>query len=356
MYTKKIFKSSLAVTLILFITLFSFGCTNITDKYKPVYKYTNEQGKEIYDWPEGAEAGMINVIGGKVNYRLYGKDKKATPLICVHGGPGGSMNCFYKQLSLAEERPVLIYNQLGSAGTEINDEYQNPEKVKTLYTIDRFVDELNTVINHFNFNNFVLYGTSWGCMLSLEYVGKYQPAGLKGIIFGGPFLNVDKWIDDAHQNLLSLENGQEMFNWVQQCDASGIYDEKYDEINTIYSTNFNNRHKGCADDRPDKNNGENFNPVAGVNVYEYMWGKSEFSCTGVLQHHDSTYILKNVNVPIIYMPGQYDEGTPQTSFWYCSLTKNGEVAVLPGAGHSACLERPVEFQTIMSEFLHRIEN
>lgn len=28
-------------------------------------------------------------------------------------------------------------------------------------------------------------------MLSMEYVAKYQPAGLKAMVFGGPFLDVD---------------------------------------------------------------------------------------------------------------------------------------------------------------------
>lgn len=28
-------------------------------------------------------------------------------------------------------------------------------------------------------------------MLNLEYVAKYQPGGLKGMVFGGPFLDVD---------------------------------------------------------------------------------------------------------------------------------------------------------------------
>lgn len=58
------------------------------------------------------------------------------------------------------------------------------------------------------------------------------------------------------------------------------------------------------------------------------------------------------------MPGQYDEGTPEAAFHYASLCKKGiaEVAVIPGAGHSACQERPEEFNSILANFAKRIDN
>lgn len=136
------------------------ACTNPADKYKPVYQSTNEQGKEIYAWPEGSETGMIDVYGGQVAYRIYGKDKPGIPLIYVHGGPGGNYSAFYKQLPLAEDRPVVLYDQLGSPLSEVAQEFQTEEKVKTLYTIDRYCDELNSVIQYFGFKQFVLYGSS----------------------------------------------------------------------------------------------------------------------------------------------------------------------------------------------------
>lgn len=108
-------------------------------------------------------------------------------------------------------------------------------------------------------------------MLNLEYVAKYKPAGLKGMVFGGPFLSVDYWLADAERLMLSLENGAEMLAYVRQCEASGVYDSKFEEINSIYSANFNNRHKGCNFDRPDMTGGAPSHiSVAGVDVYEYM--------------------------------------------------------------------------------------
>lgn len=150
-----------------------------------------------------------------------------------------------------------------------------------------------------------------------------------------------------------------MLNHVRECEATGNYDSWFDEINTTFSANFNNRHKGCAYDRPDMSGGSDPHlTIAGIDVYEYMWGKSEFSCTGTLQHHDSTKFLANLNVPVLFIPGQYDEGTPEAAFYYASLCPKdtAEVAVIPGAGHSACFERPEEFGTVLSQFCKRIDN
>ena len=196
-------------------------------------------------------------------------------------------------------------------------------------------------------------------MLNMEYVGKYHPAGLKGMVFGGPFLDVDYWIADAQRLILSLDNGQEMLNHVRLCEQTGNYDDKFKEINSVFSKNFNNRHPDCTYNKPDMTNGAPGHiKIQGVDVYTYMWGESEFSCTGTLNHHDSSKFLADLNVPVIFMPGQYDEGTPEAAFHYASLCPKGiaEVAVLPGAGHAASFERPEEFNAILSQFCFRIDN
>lgn len=157
---KKALAALLCACLISTFCVVGVGCSASADKYKPVQKATTEEGKQVYDWPSGSETGMIDVPGGKVQYRVYGKDKKGTPLVCVHGGPGGNYSAFYKQIYLAEDRPVIMYDQLGCPFSEIDEAYQTADQVKSLYTIDRYCDELDSVINYFELDNFVLFGTS----------------------------------------------------------------------------------------------------------------------------------------------------------------------------------------------------
>ena len=157
---KKLLSVVFSICLAFSIGFASTGCASSADKYKTIFKYTDDSGKDIYEWPAGGETGMIDVPGGKVNYRVYGKEKKGTPMIFVHGGPGGNYSCFYKQISIAEDRPVIMYDQLGCPLSEVDPSYDTSEKVKSLYTLDRYTEELDTVIKYFELNEFILYGTS----------------------------------------------------------------------------------------------------------------------------------------------------------------------------------------------------
>ena len=77
----RIFTTVFCACLIASLCVVGAGCSSSADKYKPVKTSTTEDGKDIYAWPAGSETGMIDVPGGKVNYRVYGKDKKGTPMI-----------------------------------------------------------------------------------------------------------------------------------------------------------------------------------------------------------------------------------------------------------------------------------
>ena len=109
---------------------------------------------------------------------------------------------------------------------------------------------------------------------------------------------------------------------------------------------------------PDANDGSPTEPavktVGDIDVYNYMWDPSEFSCTGVLKGHDSTALLASINVPVLYICGEYDSGTFEAATAYNAKTNNGEICVLPGCAHNASRERPVEFNAVISAFADRV--
>ncbi|MDQ8168785.1 MAG: hypothetical protein P3C09_13635, partial [Gemmatimonadota bacterium] len=64
-----------------------------------------------------SQEGMIDVPGGKVWYRRIGNGP-GVPLLALHGGPGGTSCRFEVLAPLANERPVIFYDQLGSGRSE----------------------------------------------------------------------------------------------------------------------------------------------------------------------------------------------------------------------------------------------
>lgn len=301
-------------------------------------------------WPEGGEHGLIGTEGGQVSYHLYGKDTPGIPMIFLHGGPGGTCCYAHAQIPLAKERPLVFYNQLGSPGSPFSPEITTAEEAKKYCTVEHYVNEVQTVIDHFGFDRFFLVGSSWGTMLAVEYAAAKQPKGLMGLVLSGPFLCVDTWIQDAQRLIRSLPNGDGLWEEITALEKSKDFGPRYQEINKLYSRAFNNRHPESLVGTPTPEKTENPEKLS---VYNYMWGPSEFSCTGTLRGRDSRPLLKAISAPILYVSGQYDSGSPLAAFEYAALTPHGEVCVLPGCAHNSSRERTEEFNTVLTSFANR---
>src|ERR1700674_3798824 len=77
------------------------------------------------------ETGHVTVPGGRVWWRRVGSGGK-TPLLLLHGGPGMGHNYLLPMKALADERPVIFYDQLGCGLSDAPED-------DTLYQIPRFV-------------------------------------------------------------------------------------------------------------------------------------------------------------------------------------------------------------------------
>src|SRR6185369_3105488 len=132
-----------------------------------------------------AGEGYVQVEGGRVWYRIVGSGT-ATPLLVLHGGPG--MPSFYLKplAALADERPVVFYDQLGAGHSE------RPNDAK-LWRTERFIDELVRVRQALGLREIHLYGHSWGSMLATDYLLTH-PTGIKSVIFAGPALSIPRWL------------------------------------------------------------------------------------------------------------------------------------------------------------------
>ncbi|MFN4019377.1 MAG: alpha/beta fold hydrolase [Erythrobacter sp.] len=95
------------------------------------------------DWSIATSERRIAVEGGEVWVRVNGvigpkTDNAATPVIFIHGGPGGMHVNFGHLLSLADQRPVILYDQLDSG---MSDHPEDPVSWNPV----RFVAELEAI-------------------------------------------------------------------------------------------------------------------------------------------------------------------------------------------------------------------
>jgi proline iminopeptidase len=107
---------------------------------------------------------MIPVVGGK--YKVWTKQLGSGPLkvLLLHGGPGfphdylEAMESFLPQAGIE----MYYYDQLGVGNSDI------PSDV-SLWTLPRYLSEVEEVRRGLELDHFVLYGHSWGGILAMEY-------------------------------------------------------------------------------------------------------------------------------------------------------------------------------------------
>ncbi|MGG1675469.1 proline iminopeptidase-family hydrolase [Neobacillus sp. NRS-1170] len=286
------------------------------------------------------EEGFIEVTGGKVWYEMYNKEGAGTPVIILHGGPGSSCYSLQGLKALSLERPVIFYDQLGCGKSE-------RPKDTTLWQLDRFVEELSQVRSALNLNEIHILGHSWGTTLAAAYC-LTKPSGVKSVIFSSPCLSAPVWEEDQRRNLKKLP--QEIQEIILRCEESGKTDSKeYQDATLVFNKNFVNR----LDPYPEwlKQGSQYRNPE----VYNVMWGPSEFTVLGNLKNFDCTSQLKEITCPTLYTCGRFDEATPESTEYYCTLTTNAKFHVFENSAHMPYVEEPEKFLQVVREYLKSVD-
>ena len=66
-----------------------------------------------------AEEGYVDFRGYRTWYRIAGHRTSGTvPLVTLHGGPGSTHNYFAPLEQLADERPIVLYDQIGCGNSD----------------------------------------------------------------------------------------------------------------------------------------------------------------------------------------------------------------------------------------------
>ncbi len=275
--------------------------------------------------------GTIAVPGGRVWYRILGRDAPGIPLLVLHGGPGAPHDYLEHLAALADERPIVFYDQLGCGRSERPDDTD-------LWQLPRFVVELAVVRETLGLHRMHLLGQSWGSMLAVEYL-LGGATGVERLVLSAPCLSAPRWIAD--QQLLLKQMPLVVRNAVAIADALGDYESApYQEAMQLYYQ----EHLCRLDPWPDCLR-RSFAGL-GTQVYLTMWGPSEFTCTGRLREVDLTPRLSQIGVPTLLTCGRFDEATPATVEEFCRLIPGARTRIFEEASHNHHLEH---FQAYLSE-------
>ncbi len=280
--------------------------------------------------------GFIPVPGGKVWFKIVGKEKTGIPVLILHGGPGASHDYLEPLAKLADERPVIFYDQLdcGRSGKP-GDE--------SLWTIEHFTEELHQVIQALGLTRVHLLGQSWGTALAIEYLLTKKQNVVKSLVLSGPLLSSSRWIED--QKAWIRELPQETRDVINSCEKAKEYSSS-EYMNAM--TEYYRLHVCRLDPWPDCLD-RSFDKV-NLAMYKMMWGPSEFTVTGILKNYERVERLQEIHKPVLFTCGRYDEATPETTQYYRDHLPGSELCIFEDASHEHHLEKPQEYLETVRAF------
>lgn len=240
---------------------------------------------------------MIPVPGG---YKVWTKrvGGGAVKLLTLHGGPGfchDYLECFEDFLPQAGIE-FYYYDQLGCG----NSDHPTDDR---LWTLSRYVDEVEAVRVGLGLDHFALYGHSWGGMLAIEYALKY-PQHLSRLVISDMTASVPAYVE--HAKVLRAEFSAADQATLDKYEKLGKTD---DPLYTAIIEKLYRRHVCRLDPWPE--------PVTrafsklNAHIYNLMQGPNEFSITGNFRNWDRWADLPRITTPALVMGARYDEMDPE---------------------------------------------
>ncbi|MGB3539531.1 MAG: proline iminopeptidase-family hydrolase [Mesorhizobium sp.] len=283
---------------------------------------------------------IVRVKVGDHEVAVYSFGTGDEVLLCLNGGPG--LPCDYVRDShsvLADHGyRVVIHDQLGTGRSD------RPED-KSLWTIGRYVEEVETVRSALGLGKVHLLGQSWGTWLGFEYLLTY-PESAKSFICANGTAEVPLHLKDLERLRSAL--GHETVTMMARHEALDSTDHpEYRGALAI----LDYRHVCRLQQWPaalDRS-------MAGINmdIYGTMWGPNEFTCTGRLSNWDRLGDLHLVSQPTLVLCGHHDELGPVSAGRIMRGLPDAELKIFPNSSHMPFFEEREDYLAVVLDFLGR---
>jgi proline iminopeptidase len=266
---------------------------------------------------------MVPVMGGR--YKVWTKRMGEGPLkvLLLHGGPGfthqylEAMESFLPQAGIE----MYYYDQLGCGNSDKPDD-------PALWTRERYREEVEEVRVGLGLEDFVLYGQSWGGMLSIEYALKYQ-RHLRGLVISNMTAGIQAYLGrlDYLKGLLGPESRERL----EILDAARDYDNpEYERImmEELYP-------QVICRTKPWPEPVTRAFRDANLAIYNEMQGKSEFVVTGNFKDWESWDRLHEIKVKTLTIGAAHDTMDPEDLKKMATMVANGTSLICPNGSHLA---------------------
>ncbi|WP_340620346.1 prolyl aminopeptidase [Xenorhabdus siamensis] len=293
--------------------------------------------RKLYPAYDAYKTGYLDTGDGHQIYWELCGNPEGKPAVFIHGGPGGGIANYHRQLFNPEHYHVMLFDQRGCGRSKPHASLENN-------TTWHLIDDIERLRKQMGVDKWLVFGGSWGSTLSLAYAQKH-PNSVSELILRGIF----------------LLRPQEL-QWYYQEGASRFFPEKWERTLSILSE------EECTDVIKAYNKRLTSNDLAVQLEAARLWSTWEGETVTLLpsEHADSFaeeqfalafarienhYFINNGfidetqqlldhvdvirHIPAVIIHGRYDMACQLQNAW--DLAKSwpeAEFYIVEGAGHS----------------------
>jgi pimeloyl-ACP methyl ester carboxylesterase len=265
-----------------------------------------------------AHEGHVEWRLGRTWYRVAGAGAATTPLLALHGGPGSTHHYFAPLEQLADERPVVVYDQLGCGSS--------PAERDVDWSVGVFLEELDALRAELGLERVHLLGTSWGGMLALEHA-LARPGGSSSLVLSSTLASTAEWAAEVKRLRDAIPTQDD--------------DEANEELDRRHVFRGDRQRAEIRRGREER----------GAAVYDAMWGPYEWEPTGVLRDWDVRGRLREIETPTLVVRGGHDLSTEAVSRTLVEGIDGAREVVLDDASHTPVLEDTARYLAVLRDFL-----
>ncbi|WP_232495726.1 proline iminopeptidase-family hydrolase [Novosphingobium kaempferiae] len=278
--------------------------------------------------------------GHKVWTQRVGSGK--TKVLLLHGGPGFShdyLQCFADYLPQAGYE-LYFYDQLGCGLSD------RPEDT-SLWTLPRYLDELEQVRTALGLETFVLYGHSWGGILGTEYALRH-PERLSGLVISNMSASIADYVSYIAKLRSSLPEAAR--KELDRLEAAG--QSESEAYTAIVERELYPRYILRLDPHPEPvlKAFTAVNPV----IYRQMAGPNEFVFSGNLEGWDRWADLPRIQTPTLVMGARYDEMDPASMKRQAEMLPHGSLFISEKGSHLSMWDDQRAYFQALLKFLGTI--
>ena len=233
---------------------------------------------------------------------------------------------------------MIFWDQLGCGNSE------SPSN-NELWTMQRSVAEMDAVVHGLGLDRFHIFGNSWGGMLAQQYVLDVS-SGAASLTISNSTPSIPRFAANVVRLKADLDAATQAA--VDRHEAAGTtYSAEYQSAIRTWNETY------LCRIRPWPKELEDAFRNMGTEIFETMFGPSDFRIVGTIRDWDVFERLGEIALPTLLLAGRFDECSPEDMQEMHHRIAGSRFELFESTAHMPFIEEPARFDQVMRDFLRQ---